>query len=84
MNRALVAHSTKHPVITPRNRACLTLLFSLCRFVDGITFLGGELYVNNVISNNLYRIRLDEAGKAGAPVQIWPDRPIKRLDGMRA
>ena len=52
--------------------------------VDGITFLGSELYVNNVISNNLYRIPLDQAGKAGAPVQIWPDRPIKGPDGMRA
>jgi hypothetical protein len=52
--------------------------------IDGITFLDGELYVNNVISNNLYRIPLDQAGKAGAPVQIWPDRPIKGPDGMRA
>jgi len=45
--------------------------------IDGITFLGADLYVNNVISNNLYRIPLDQAGKAGAPVQIWPDRPIQ-------
>src|SRR5271154_7036393 len=52
--------------------------------IDGITFLGADLYVNNVISNNLYRIPLDQAGKAGAPVQIWPDRPIKGPDGMRA
>ena len=52
--------------------------------IDGITFLGNELYVNNVISNNLYRIPLDQAGKAGSPVQIWPDRPIKGPDGMRA
>jgi hypothetical protein len=52
--------------------------------IDGITFLNGELYVNNVISNNLYRIPLDQAGKAGAPVQIWPDHPIKGPDGMRA
>jgi hypothetical protein len=52
--------------------------------IDGITFLGSELYVNNVISNNLYRIPLDQTGKAGAPVQIWPDRPIKGPDGMRA
>jgi hypothetical protein len=52
--------------------------------IDGITFLGSELYVNNVISNNLYRVPLDTAGKAGAPVQIWPDRPIKGPDGMRA
>jgi hypothetical protein len=52
--------------------------------IDGITFLGSELYVNNVISNNLYRIPLDQAGKAGSPVQIWPDHPIKGPDGMRA
>jgi hypothetical protein len=52
--------------------------------IDGITFLGSELFVNNVISNNLYRIPLDQAGKAGSPVQIWPDRPIKGPDGMRA
>jgi sugar lactone lactonase YvrE len=52
--------------------------------IDGITFLASELYVNNVISNNLYRIPLDQAGKAGTPVQIWPDRPIKGPDGMRA
>jgi streptogramin lyase len=52
--------------------------------IDGIAFLGNELYVNNVISNNLYRIPLDAAGKAGAPVQIWPDKPIKGPDGMRA
>lgn len=52
--------------------------------VDGITFLGGELYVNNVISDYLYRIPLDAAGKAGAPVPIKPDQPIKGPDGMRA
>ena len=54
------------------------------RTLDGITFLGSELYVNNVISNNLYRIPLGQVGKAGAPVQIWPDRPINGPDGMRA
>ena len=54
------------------------------RTLDGITFLDGVLYANNVISNNLYRIPLDAEGKAGAPVQIWPNRPIKGPDGMRA
>src|SRR6201995_3768027 len=52
--------------------------------IDGITFLGSELYVNNVFSNNLYRIPLDLAGKACAPVQIWPDRPIQGPYGRRA
>jgi hypothetical protein len=52
--------------------------------IDGITFLNGTLYVNNVFSNNLYRIPVDAAGKPGMPVDIWMDQPIKGPDGMRA
>jgi sugar lactone lactonase YvrE len=52
--------------------------------VDGITFLDGTLYVNNVIFNKLYRIPVDASGKAGQPVDIWMDQPIKGPDGMRA
>ena len=52
--------------------------------VDGITFLNGTLYVNNVIFNKLYRIPVDAAGKAGEPVDIWMDQPVKGPDGMRA
>ncbi len=52
--------------------------------IDGITFLNGALYVNNVFSNNLYRIPVDAAGKAGQPVDIWMDQPVKGPDGMRA
>src|ERR1700689_2728064 len=52
--------------------------------IDGITFLDGTLYVNNVFSNNLYRIPVDSAGKAGQPVDIWMDQPVKGPDGMRA
>ena len=52
--------------------------------VDGITFLDGTLYVNNVIFNKLYRIPVDAAGKPGAPVDIWMDQPVKGPDGMRA
>ncbi|WP_158790741.1 SMP-30/gluconolactonase/LRE family protein [Granulicella sp. L60] len=52
--------------------------------VDGITFLDGTLYVNNVIFNKLYRIPVDAAGKAGQPVDIWMDQPVKGPDGMRA
>jgi hypothetical protein len=52
--------------------------------VDGITFLNGTLYVNNRFSNNLYRIPVDAAGKAGQPVDIWMDQRIKGPDGMRA
>jgi hypothetical protein len=40
--------------------------------------------VNNVISNNLYRIQVDAASKAGQPVDIWMDQPVKGPDGMRA
>jgi sugar lactone lactonase YvrE len=52
--------------------------------IDGITFLNGTLYVNNVFSNNLYRIPMDSSGKAGQPVDIWMDQPVKGPDGMRA
>jgi len=52
--------------------------------IDGITFLDGTLYVNNVFSNNLYRIPVDAGGKAGQPVDIWMDQPVKGPDGMRA
>jgi sugar lactone lactonase YvrE len=52
--------------------------------VDGITFLDGVLYVNNVIFNKLYRIPVDAAGKPGTPVDIWMDQPVKGPDGMRA
>jgi hypothetical protein len=37
-----------------------------------------------VISNNLYRIPVDGSGKAGQPVDIWMDQPVKGPDGMRA
>ena len=52
--------------------------------VDGITFLNGTLYANNVISNNLYRIPVDASGRPEAPVDIWMDQPVKGPDGMRA
>jgi len=52
--------------------------------VDGITFLDGTLYVNNVIFNKLYRIPVDASGKPGTPVDIWMDQPVKGPDGMRA
>lgn len=52
--------------------------------IDGITFLNGVLYVNNVFSNNLYRIPVDATGKAGRPVDIWMDQPVGAPDGMRS
>lgn len=52
--------------------------------IDGITFLDGTLYVNNVFFNKLYRIPVDAAGKPGTPVDIWMDQPVKGPDGMRA
>lgn len=51
--------------------------------IDGVAFLGNTLYVNNVFSNNLYRIPIDAAGKAEQPVDIWMDQPVKGPDGMR-
>jgi hypothetical protein len=52
--------------------------------IDGITFIGDTLYENNVIFNKLYRLPMDSSGKAGKPVDIWMDKPVKGPDGMRA
>jgi sugar lactone lactonase YvrE len=62
----------------------LYLEHTTLRGVDGITFLNGTLYVNNVIFNKLYRIPVDASGKPGTPVDIWTDQLIKGPDGMRA
>ena len=51
--------------------------------IDGLTFLNGVLYYNSVFFNNLYRVPVDASGKAGTPVQIWMDAPVKGIDGMR-
>jgi len=52
--------------------------------IDGITFLNGTMYINNVFFNKLYRIPVDASGKPGQPVDIWMDKPVKGPDGMRA
>ncbi|HEY0264248.1 MAG TPA: hypothetical protein VGC07_06975 [Granulicella sp.] len=62
----------------------LYLEHRLLQGVDGITFLDGVLYVNNVVFNKIYRIPADATGKPGTPVDIWTDQPIKGPDGMRA
>jgi hypothetical protein len=52
--------------------------------IDGITFVNGTLYVNNVRSNKVYRVPVDAAGKAAPVVEIVLDQPVKGPDGMRA
>jgi sugar lactone lactonase YvrE len=52
--------------------------------IDGIAFLDGTLYVNNVFFNKLYRVPVGADGKPGTPVDIWMDAPIRGPDGMRA
>ncbi|HUO02696.1 MAG TPA: hypothetical protein VMU31_07950, partial [Rhizomicrobium sp.] len=52
--------------------------------IDGLTFMNGVLYVNNVIFSKLYRIPFDAAGKPGRPEDIWVDAPMRGPDGMRA
>lgn len=52
--------------------------------IDGITFLDGTLYVNNVSFNKLYRVPVGADGTPGAPVDIWMDAPVRGPDGMRA
>src|SRR3954468_13979386 len=51
--------------------------------IDGITFLDGILYVNNVMTNHIYRVPVDGSGKAGDPFDISLDQPVQGPDGMR-
>lgn len=52
--------------------------------IDGITFLNDTLYVNNVMTNHIYRVPVDGSGKPGEPVDISLDQPVQGPDGMRA
>jgi len=56
---------------------------SVLHGIDGITFLDGTLYVNNVMTSKIFRIPV-AGGKAGQPVEIQLDQPVKGPDGMRA
>ena len=57
---------------------------TLLKGIDGITFLKGTLYVNNVVTNKIYRIPVDASGKPGQLVEIVTDQPVNKPDGMRA
>jgi sugar lactone lactonase YvrE len=78
------ANSKIYKLSAGATNAELFLENRLLNGVDGITFLDGILYVNNVVFNKLYRIPVDAAGNVGQPVDIWMDRPVKGPDGMRA
>jgi sugar lactone lactonase YvrE len=62
----------------------LYLEHEVLRGIDGITFLNGTLYVNNVFSGKLYRIPINADGKPGPPVEVSTDQPLMGPDGMRA
>ena len=51
--------------------------------IDGLCFLDGVLYANNVTADTIWRIPIDANGKVGNPVNIWTDQPIRGPDGMR-
>ena len=52
--------------------------------IDGLTFLGGVLYVNTVMTGHIYRVPLDTSGKAGTLVDMQLSQPLAGPDGMRA
>lgn len=52
--------------------------------IDGLTFLDGVLYVNTVMTGHIYRVPLDNGGKAGTLVDIQFSQPLAGPDGMRA
>jgi hypothetical protein len=52
--------------------------------IDGLTFLDRVLYVNTVMTGHIYRVPLDNIGKAGALVDMQLSQPLAGPDGMRA
>lgn len=52
--------------------------------IDGLTFLGRDLYVNTVMTGHLYRVPLDNGRMAGALIDMQLSQPLAGPDGMRA
>lgn len=52
--------------------------------VDGVDFMDGKLYVNNVRTGHIYRIPVTSDGKPGTPVDIPLSQPLSGPDGMRS
>ena len=78
------ANSRIFRLVPGAQSAELFLEHRLLNGIDGITFLDGVLYVNNVFFSQRSRIPVDASGKPGAPVDIWMDAPVRGPDGMRA
>ena len=52
--------------------------------VDGISFASdGELYVNNVMTNKIFRVEMGSDGKAEGLTEITTSQPLMGPDGMR-
>lgn len=52
--------------------------------VNGLTFLGADLYAGTTFTNHIYRIAIRPDGSAGALVDLKLSQPINGPDGMRA
>jgi hypothetical protein len=44
--------------------------------IDGLTFLDGVLFVNTVMTGHIFRVPLDNGGKAGAHVDMKLSQPL--------
>ena len=52
--------------------------------IDGLTFVGRDLYVNTVMTGHIYRVTLGTDGKAGSLVDMQLSQPLAGPDGMRS
>lgn len=52
--------------------------------LDGVDFMDGKLYVNNVRTGHIYRIPMTSDGKPGTAVDIQLSQPLSGPDGMRS
>jgi streptogramin lyase len=52
--------------------------------LDGVDFMDGKLYVNNVRTGHIYRIPMTSDGKPGTVVDIQLSQQLSGPDGMRS
>jgi sugar lactone lactonase YvrE len=87
-NRAVFVSDTQNGRVLQLDRKAGKLAIWLedpsLKGIDGLTFLGATLYVNNVQTGHIYRLPISTAGHAGAPVDITLSQPLQGPDGMRA
>lgn len=90
-NGTVYIADTKHPRILRWQQGSTALeiwaedtVFGADGGLDGLAFgSDGDLYINNVRTGALFRVALEQGGKAGTITPLKTSRPLLSPDGMR-